>query len=201
MDQLARWWRFNLVGIIGFAVQMAALYLLRRTCGAHYLLASAAALELTLLHNFLWHLRFTWRDRRMASPLLQLARFQLSNGLVSLAGNLLIVRLLVRDLRIPLMAANTVAVLLCAVANFYLADVWAFASAKRNRSETRSEMVGLSILSLNQFAEHVAQAEALSAEVAIILNGLQPNGALRVGAARSLPMAEEGMENAGMARL
>ena len=144
MDQLARWWRFNLVGIIGFAVQMAALYLLRRTCGAHYLLASAAALELTLLHNFLWHLRFTWRDRRMASPLLQLARFQLSNGLVSLAGNLLIVRLLVRDLRIPLMAANTVAVLLCAVANFYLGDVWAFShrSEKTPQKDHSCEMVG-----------------------------------------------------------
>jgi hypothetical protein len=62
-------------------------------------------------------------------------------------------------------------------------------------------MVGLTILSLNQFAEHVAQAEALSAEVAIILNGLQPIGASRVGAAVSPPMAEEGVENAGMARL
>lgn len=63
------------------------------------------------------------------------------------------------------------------------------------------ELVGLSILSLNQFAEHVAQAEALSAEVAIILKGLQPLGASRVDGAMSLPMAEEGMENAGMARL
>ena len=62
-------------------------------------------------------------------------------------------------------------------------------------------LVGLNSLSLNQFAEHVAQAEALSAEVAIILNGLQPNGASQVGATMSLPMAEEGMENAGMARL
>ena len=62
-------------------------------------------------------------------------------------------------------------------------------------------VVGLSVLNLNQFAEHVAQAEALSAEVAIILNGLQAIGAARVGAAVSPPMAEEGMENAGMARL
>jgi hypothetical protein len=62
-------------------------------------------------------------------------------------------------------------------------------------------LVGLTIPSLNQFAEHVAQAEALSAEVAIILKGLQAIGAARVGAAVSPPMTEEGMENAGMARL
>ena len=48
-------------------------------------------------------------------------------------------------------------------------------------------VVGLSILSLNQLAEHVAQAEALSAEVAIILKGFQAIGALRVDAERPSP--------------
>ena len=125
MNLLARWWRFNLVGVIGFAVQMTALTLLRRICRTHYLPASAAAVELTLLHNFLWHLRFTWRDR-IAKPMAQLVRFHLSNGLVSLVGNLLVVRLLVRNLHLPLLAANAIAVLACAVANFYLGDRWAF---------------------------------------------------------------------------
>jgi hypothetical protein len=61
--------------------------------------------------------------------------------------------------------------------------------------------VGLSILSLNQLAEHVVQAEALSAEVAIILNGLQAAGESCVGAEVSPPKAEDGLENAAMARL
>ena len=60
--------------------------------------------------------------------------------------------------------------------------------------------MGLSILSLNQLAEHVAQAEALSAEVAIILKGLQAIEASRVGAELSSPKEKEGMEKAGMAR-
>ena len=124
---LARWWRFNLVGIAGFAVQMVSLALLRRTCRGHDLLVSAAAVELTLLHNFYWHLRYTWRDRRAGSRLAQLARFQLSNGLVSLAGNLWIVRLLIRDAHLPLVAANVAAVLCCAVANFVAGNIWAFA--------------------------------------------------------------------------
>ena len=59
--------------------------------------------------------------------------------------------------------------------------------------------MGLSVLSLNQFAEHVAQAEALSAEVAIILNGLQAAGASCVGAEASPPKAEEGLESAALA--
>jgi hypothetical protein len=57
-------------------------------------------------------------------------------------------------------------------------------------------MVGLSILSLNQFAEHVAQAEALSAEVAIILKGLHGIGVSQVGAEPRSPKAEEDIEEA-----
>jgi putative flippase GtrA len=127
MNLLARWWKFNLVGIIGFGVQMTALFLLRKVCGAHYLLASAAALELTVVHNFIWHLHYTWRDRSASSHRMQFVRFQLSNGMVSLVGNLLLVRLLMGGTHLPLLAANAIAVLCCAVANFYLGDLWAFA--------------------------------------------------------------------------
>ena len=58
------------------------------------------------------------------------------------------------------------------------------------------ELVGLSVLNLNQLDEHVVQAEALSAEVAIILKGLQGMGTSRVGAESTSYKAEEGIENA-----
>ena len=128
MNGLARWWKFNLVGLIGFGLQMTVLFLLRRVCGTHYLLATAVALELTVVHNFIWHLHYTWRDRSASSKRMQFARFQLSNGLVSLIGNLLLVRVLVGVTRLPLLAANAIAILCCAVANFYLGDLWAFAN-------------------------------------------------------------------------
>ncbi|HEY5056928.1 MAG TPA: GtrA family protein, partial [Acidobacteriaceae bacterium] len=141
MNILARWWKFNLVGLIGFGLQMTALSLLRRVCGAHDLLASAAALELTVVHNFIWHLHYTWRDRSASSQRMQFARFQLSNGLVSLTGNLLLVRLLVGATHIPLLAANVIAVLCCAVANFYLGDFWAFAPDRDEASRARQKHV------------------------------------------------------------
>jgi hypothetical protein len=61
-------------------------------------------------------------------------------------------------------------------------------------------LVGLSILSLNQLAEHVAQAEVLSAEVAIILRGLHAIGASRVDVELPVAKVEEGLETTGMAR-
>jgi len=128
-----RWGKFNLVGAIGMVVQLAALALFNRWAAGHYLIASAAAVEMTLLHNFAWHMRFTWRDRKSNSTrLTQLVRFHLSNGLVSMLGNLAIMRILVDEAHMPVLAANCVAILCCSVVNFYLGDGWVFAAKAGN---------------------------------------------------------------------
>lgn len=128
MKALARWWRFNLVGAMGAGLQLAALALFDRWADGHYLCAAAAAIELTLLHNFLWHLHFTWRDRQQQSTVLsRLLRFHLCNGLISLLGNLLLMRFLVQAAHLPLLVANSIAILCCSVVNFSLGDRWAFA--------------------------------------------------------------------------
>lgn len=127
MKTLVRWGKFNLVGAMGMAVQLASLGLLNRFFGGRCLCASAAAVELAVLHNFVWHVRFTWRDRRGSSAWgSQLVRFHLSNGLVSIVGNLAVMRILVHEARVPLLAANGIAILCCSVVNFGLGDKWAF---------------------------------------------------------------------------
>ena len=128
---MIRWLKFNLVGAMGMTVQLAALALFNRWTAGHYLYASAAAIEFALLHNFTWHLHYTWRDRRANATLLrQFVRFHLSNGLVSMLGNLALMRLLVHEARLPLLASNVVAILCCSMANFCLGNNWAFARAK-----------------------------------------------------------------------
>ncbi len=125
---LARWGKFNLVGAVGMAVQLGALALINRLAPGHYMVATAAAIEITLLHNFVWHLHYTWRDRRCRSALrTQLIRFHLLNGLVSLAGNLALMPVLVEEMRIPVVAANAIAILCCSIVNFFLGHNWAFA--------------------------------------------------------------------------
>src|ERR1035438_3026162 len=59
---LHRWWRFNLVGIGGFALQLGMLWVLARLFGVHYLIATALAVEIAVLHNFAWHEAWTWRN-------------------------------------------------------------------------------------------------------------------------------------------
>jgi putative flippase GtrA len=109
-------------------VQLGALALLHWWAPGHYLYASAAAVELAVLHNFVWHMHYTWRDRRDDAALLsRLVRFHLSNGLVSMLGNLVLMRVL-HGVRVPLLIANLIAIVCCSAVNFCLGDRWAFAS-------------------------------------------------------------------------
>ena len=138
MNPLLRWFKFNLVGAMGMGVQLASLALFNRSMRGHYLCASAAAIELTLLHNFVWHSLYTWRDRSntcrdQASRLHRLVRFHLSNGLVSMLGNLILMRLLVHNAHLPLLVSNATAILCCSIANFCLSNRWAFAAASRTK--------------------------------------------------------------------
>ena len=58
-----RWTMFNAVGVVGLLFQLACLATLRDVLGLHYLVATVVAIELTILHNFSWHVRWTWADR------------------------------------------------------------------------------------------------------------------------------------------
>ena len=54
-----RWLKFNAVGALGMAVQLGSLGFFVRVLGLHYLLATALAVEVAVLHNFIWHRRWT----------------------------------------------------------------------------------------------------------------------------------------------
>jgi len=122
-----RFLKFSLVGAIGIIVQLGALAGLG-ALRINYLLATALAVECAILHNFLWHRRYTWRDRTQGirSFLPSLFRFHLCNGLISLAGNLLLMRLLVGVFNLPPLNANIATIAVCFAANFLASDRWVF---------------------------------------------------------------------------
>ena len=126
-----RWLKFNFVGGIGIGVQLAALALFRSVLHFDYLLATACAVEAAVIHNFLWHEHFTWADRpagRVLHSLVRLAKFNAGNGLVSLAGNLLIMRALVGGLQMNYAIANLIGIATCSLVNFLLSDWLVFES-------------------------------------------------------------------------
>ena len=116
--------RFNVVGIVGFGVQLGSLAGFS-AIGVPVLPATCFAVEAAILHNFIWHERWTWPGIAAGSRAGRLARFHVSNGLISIAGNAVITMALVHA-GAPLLLANVAAVLTCALLNFAAANLWVF---------------------------------------------------------------------------
>lgn len=126
--------KFSLVGAIGIGVQVLVLNVLT-TIGMNYLLATIVAVESALLHNFIWHQHFTWRDRSSASAhtMRRLLHFHLGNGLISLVGNMLMMTLFKGRLHLPILAANLLSISICALVNFAVSDRWVFTTVPRSK--------------------------------------------------------------------
>jgi putative flippase GtrA len=132
---LRRWGVFNVVGLGGFVVQIAAVALLTRHFGWPALAATVVALELAALQNFLAHSRWTWGDRPVPMSiegsgtawrawLGRYWRYQMAKT-VSLAANLAMTWLLI-SAGLPPEIANTAAVLGCAIPNFLVSERFVF---------------------------------------------------------------------------
>jgi dolichol-phosphate mannosyltransferase len=131
-----RFSKFAIVGLMGVALQLSLLALLTKHFRMLPVMATALAVEITLLHNFLWHERFTWRERRLKDfrqRARRLCRFHLGNGLVSLLGNTSLSYCLVVRLNAPPLPSAFASIALCSLANFALADRWVYDSSQQNR--------------------------------------------------------------------
>jgi len=118
--------KFGAVGALGVVVQAATLAVLLHIAPTHYLVDTAVAVEAAILHNFVWHSRWTWADRGETNPALELLRFNLTNGATSLAGNLILMLILVGGLRLNPLVANLITIAICSLVNFVLADRFVF---------------------------------------------------------------------------
>jgi putative flippase GtrA len=144
--------RFITVGALGFAVQIAAFAILTSVGQWPWLPATIVAVELAVVHNFLWHDRWTWRDRsdlprrtrrtrrvssgichfreyargRGDSRFARFVRFNMTTGLTSIAGNAALMAVSVGVMRMPGAAASVLAVGAMSVVNFLVSDRWVF---------------------------------------------------------------------------
>ena len=124
-DALVRWLKFNAVGAMGLAVQLTTLALLLSALKVHYVWATALAVETAVIHNFFWHWRWTWADRRLtgARPLaIALMRFNLSNGMISLLGTVLCTVILTGLLKLNPILANLLSLVPCCIINYLVSD-------------------------------------------------------------------------------
>lgn len=117
-----RWLRFAVVGCLGVIVQLVVVAGLALTGHVDYRVATGLGVAAAVVHNFAWHRSWTWRDRSRQGILASFLLFAGGNGLVSMAGNLAAMQVLVGAFRMPVVAANAIAIAICALVNFTIAD-------------------------------------------------------------------------------
>jgi len=118
--------RFSAVGGLGLAVKFGVLILMKSVLGLGYLLATTIAVEVAILHNFVWHSHWTWRDRSRdltnRKILLRLLRLHMTSGAVAMATNLVVMRLAVGEAGVHYVVANGFATVAASAVNFLLAN-------------------------------------------------------------------------------
>jgi len=122
MGVRGRWFRFNLVGVLGFALQTATLFVLVRWASLEPAIAVTVAVLATVSHNFFWHEHFTWPARPREARFQRWLSFQCSNGILSVAGNVVVTTMVTRATGLPLVSANVIAVAIVSLANYWVSD-------------------------------------------------------------------------------
>jgi putative flippase GtrA len=127
-----RFLRFNVVGALGVVVQLSAVAILVGGLGVHYLVATAIAIEMAVLHNFFWHLRWTWAAQSEPGPgnapraqrhvFFRCVAFHAGNGLVSMLGSMALMPMLVDWIHLHYLLANLAAICVTGLMNFFLGD-------------------------------------------------------------------------------
>jgi putative flippase GtrA len=132
-----RWVKFSVVGGAGLAVQLVVLWVCTRWAGIGPTIATVIAVETALLHNFVWHEVWTWRQVSAGSGAAgrwtRLWRFHAATGSISIASNVVLTMWFKNALAIPLLAANVMAVAVTAILNFAVAEMWVFGARKSLR--------------------------------------------------------------------
>jgi putative flippase GtrA len=97
----------------------------RRPAGA----AGGLAVEGAVLHNFVWHQRFTWKEARDPGAglrreiAIRLLRFHAGNGMVSILGNLALMSALVGGTHLDHYLATGISIATCSLLNFAVSEM------------------------------------------------------------------------------
>jgi len=117
--------KFGLVGVTGYLVNLAVFALLADGLGAHYVLAAVAAFGVAVSNNFFWnrHWTFAAGDGNRG---FQAARF-FTVSIAALAVNLVVLEALIVGTSLRALTAQAIAVAVAMPLNFLGNKLWTFA--------------------------------------------------------------------------
>ena len=117
--------KFGVVGVMGYAVNLTAFSLLSELADVHYLAAAVAAFAIAVTNNFVWNRVWTFRGSPGHAGF-QAARF-LIVSVAALGINLAVLALLVDAAGLSAVPAQALAVAVAMPCNFVGNKLWTFA--------------------------------------------------------------------------
>ena len=159
---------------MGVAVQLVTLVSLTGALGLNYLIATVLAVETAILHNFVWHEHWTWRDRRAGvhGRWTRLASFNLVTGALSISGNVTFTALYVSTLGVHYAIANLMAIATCSLLTFVASDRFVFCAWRGGGEDM---MTGGSV-SKKQGRRPIWSTATLRVGLAVVLAAVCPRG-------------------------
>lgn len=131
---LIRFLRFNAIGSVNIFFKLALLAALREWGGLNYLVATAIAVEISILHGFAWHQVWTWSERDLDRGAMDVVtralRYNLATGVLAVIVNVGVVRLLVTSLRMNYLVAGALATPCAGLLCFLISDAFIFVRPK-----------------------------------------------------------------------
>jgi dolichol-phosphate mannosyltransferase len=119
--------KFCIVGTCGVIVNMGVLYILSEFAGLPYFISSLAAIELSIISNFVFNHLWTWSDRtNEVSVLRKLIRYHLGVAGTAYLWNYLILVGLTEWLGIQYLISNLAGIGAGTIANYLISDRWTF---------------------------------------------------------------------------
>ena len=124
-DITKRYFKFGVVGFSGLLVNIGIAYILKNIFSIQSLIASALAIEVSILNNFFWNSIWTWRDREQEDIWIRLLKYHIAVSLGAII-NMGMDFLLFKYTTMQYILAHSIGVFAGSIFNFFLNDKWTF---------------------------------------------------------------------------
>ncbi len=140
-SMLFRGGKFMAVAWLGMGVNTACLYLFKGILHIKLIPASLMAIEIAIIHNFIWFRTWTWRDRPNKPPFFQqLIKYNLATGAVDFLANVSVLWSLSTFLKIHYLLANILGMIAPPFIKFWLNEKFIFKASSNDPPRPNPEI-------------------------------------------------------------
>ena len=129
------------VAWLGMAVNTGCLYVFKGLLHVRLIPASVMAIEIAIIHNFIWYRSWTWRDRPNKPPFFQqLIKYNIATGAVDFLGNVSVLWILATFLNIHYLLANILGMIAPPFIKFWLNEKVIFKASPDDSDRPNSQI-------------------------------------------------------------